>query len=419
MFPDHDCRMLQTGTFCLLLASLAPAVASAQRDARLPAVAQGFDPAECRRDCTIDTLTIDIDRSRRAPPGTVTASIVMVDTLAVPRRGAPQQPGERLAAVVVSCDSAPCGGALLPGRITDRRIDDARLERRTVITWRLPVPLLLRMQRATMYGVSVDGRAHAMSAGNAAASRALIESVRTSFADAEYSPRAQLYVATLATLGTPGDSTLAEDVGTATEPLLIPDATTPPPTRVATLHLAGRGPDAVPLLVQDDATGAAPLFGVGETVTVLLPGRAGRRGTISGKIAARQRVESMRDACLGMKVWTYLLSLPPADMASIARRAIVSSRTAPGMDRWSGAAVRETVPARMLPAEQRQITGARGTVAQFVRERAAAGLQEGDVQVLAALPRGGGYVTNFGVVRRDGSGGWIFPPLTLRQAACK
>lgn len=418
MPPDRDRWLPHAGLLCLTLVSLLPTAVSAQRDARPPAVVQGFDPAECRGDCTVDTLTIDIDRSRRATPGTIAASIVMLDTLAVPRRGGPQQPRQRTAAVVVLCDSAPCGGTLLPGRITDRRIDDARLARRTLLTWTLPAPLLVRMHRARSLHMVFDGRSHAVSARTAAASRTLIASVRSALGDTIESPRARLYVATLATLGTPADSTLAEDVGTATEPLMIPEAASPQPTRVATLHLAGRGPNAVPLLVQDDATGAAPLFGVGESVTVLLPARSGRRGTISGRITARQRVEALRDSCLAMKVWTYLLSLPPADVAAAARATIRPARGAPGMDRWSGAAVRESVAPLMLPAEVRQIGGARTMVAQFVRARSAAGLQDGDVQVLASLPRGAGYVTNFGLVQRDGGGGWSFPPLTLRPPAC-
>jgi hypothetical protein len=173
-----------------------------------------------------------------------------------------------------------------------------------------------------------------------------------------------------------------------------------------------------PLLVQDDATGAAPIFGVGETVSIALPGRTGRRGVVRGKLLARQRVEAFRDSCQAMKVWTYLVALTPADLAAAQRGAVPKVRPAEVFDRWNGTAVREPVAVRQLPAEQRTLAGSRTIVAQFVRERAASGLTERDVQVLAALPRNAGLVTNFGVMARDGGGNWRFPTLTLRPASC-
>jgi hypothetical protein len=221
--------------------------------------------------------------------------------------------------------------------------------------WTLPAPLLVKLMRAAGVSVMADGRAHPLSTAMVSGTHALIEGIRASLASSAYSHRATLYLATFATFGTPADSTMAEDVGTATEPLMIPDATTTPPTRVATLTMAGRGTDAIPLLVQDDGTGAAPIFGIGETVVIALPGKTGRRGVATGKVLARQRVEAMRDACQGMKLWTYLVSLSPADLASAQRGMTASPRPGEAIDRWNGAAVRETYPARMTPAEQRVI----------------------------------------------------------------
>jgi hypothetical protein len=40
------------------------------------------------------------------------------------------------------------------------------------------------------------------------------------------------------------------------------------------------------------------------------------------------------------------------------------------------------------------------------------------VQVLAALPRGTGFLTNFGVLARDGGGNWRFPSFSLRSGSC-
>lgn len=409
------------GTLAVGLATLLvilPRSANAQRDARPPAVTQGFDPEGCAGGCSADTVVLDVDRGRRAQPGIVNVTIVLLDTIALPKRGAPAAPRERSVPVWVACDSTACAAALVPGRISDKRLDDARVVRRTVAAWSLPPQALQRLARATAAGMNIDGRQHPFAASTQSAVRTLIESVRSSIPAAPYSPRAQLHVATFAALGIPGDSTMAEDVGTATEPLMIPDATTPPPTRVANLMLAGKGADAVPLLVQDDATGAAPIFGVGESVTIALPARVGRRGVIVGRIAARQRVEAMRDVCQGMKVWTYLVTLSAADQAAARRGGVPSPRSGEGIDRWTGTAVREPVPARMTPAEQRTIAGSRAVVAQFVRERSTSGVRDRDVQVLAALPRGGGFVTNFGVFARDGGGNWRFPTLTLRPATC-
>jgi hypothetical protein len=139
---------------------------------------------------------------------------------------------------------------------------------------------------------------------------------------------------------------------------------------------------------------------------------------VRGKVTARQRVEAFRDSCQAMKVWTYLVALAPADLATAQRGTLARVRPAEAFDRWNGTAVREPVAARMLPAEQRSLTAGRAVVAQFVRERAASGLGERDVQVLAALPRNAGFVTNFGVMARDGGGNWRFPTLSLRPATC-
>ena len=401
----------------LTLALMAVAPLHAQRDAR-PAAVQAFDAAECRADCVIDTLMIDIDRGRRAQAGVISASFVLQDTIALARRGAPPTPRDRPVSVWIACDSTPCAAAVISGRITDKRIDDARVSRRVTATWTLPTPLLLRLTRTSAVNVVADGRTHPLSSAMIESTRGLIESVRSSIAPATSSPRATLFVATFATFGVPGDSTMAEDVGTATEPLMIPDATSTPPTRVTTLMLAGRGADAVPMLVQDDGTGAAPLFGVGETVTISLPGRVGRRGVVTGKVTARQRVEAMRDVCQGMKLWTYLVSLSPADIAASQRGALPSPRPGEALDRWNGTAVREPVAARMTAVEQRAIAGSRPVIAQFIRERSSSGIRDRDVQVLAALPRGQGFVTNFGVMVRDGGGNWRFPGFNLRASTC-
>ena len=405
----------------LLVAALfagAPATLWAQRDATKPAAVQAFDVAECRNDCVIDSLTIDIDRGRRAQAGVMTATMLLIDTLPIARRGAPPTPKERPVNVWISCDSSPCGAAIVSARVVDKRIDDARVARRVVAAWTLPAPLLHRLQRATAVSVVADGRTHPLSSDMIARTRTLIESIRSAVPTTSYSPRSMLYVATFATFGVPSDSTLAEDVGTATEPLLIPDATTPPPTRVATLSIAGRGADAMPLLVQDDATGAAPIFGVGETVVIALPGKVGRRGVVAGKVLARQRVEAMRDACQGMKLWTYLIALSSTDLAAVQRGMVASTRTAEAIDRWNGTAVREPIATRMTPVEQRVIAASKGIVAQFVKEFATKGVRDRDVQVLAALPKATGYVTNFGVFLKDTGGNWRFPSFTLRPAIC-
>jgi hypothetical protein len=318
----------------------------------------------------------------------------------------------------VLCDDSPCGAAVVTARISDKRIDDARVARRTLALWTLPLPLIRRLQRASAIAFGAEGRVHQLSVSTVAATKGVLEGARSLAASASYSPRAALFVATFAAFGVPGDSTMAEDVGTATEPLMIPDATTTAPTRVATLTLAGRGPDAVPLLVQDDATGAAPIFGLGESVVIALPAKVGRRAVVTGKVTARQRVEAMRDACQGMKLWVYLVTLSPADLASAQRTVTPGTRPGEAIDRWNGTAVRETYPARMTPVEQRSITASRTVVAQFAREAAASGIRDRDVQVLAALPRGAGFVTNFGVFMKDGGGNWRFPTFSLRPATC-
>ena len=410
---------------CAALLSCALAIAprgldaqrDAQRDAR-PAAIQAFDAAECRTDCVIDTLSIDVERGRRAQAGTMTASLLLIDTIALPRRGAPPTPRERPVQLWMTCDSTPCGASIVNGRIADKRLDDARVVRRIVAVWTLPAPLLLKLLRATAVSVVADGRTHALSSAMLSSTRSLIESIRASITSTAYSPRTILYVATFATFGVPADSTMAEDVGTATEPLMIPDATSTPPTRVATLTIAGSGAGAIPLLVQDDGTGAAPIFGIGETVSIALPGRVGRRGVVSGKVLARQRVEAMRDACQGMKVWTYLVALSAADLAAAQRGMTASPRPGDAIDRWNGTAVREVYPARMAVSEQRAISGSRTAVTQFVREHATTGVRDRDVQLLAALPRSAGIVTNFGVFARDAGGNWRFPSFNLRPASC-
>ncbi|MCC7052234.1 MAG: hypothetical protein IT355_03135 [Gemmatimonadaceae bacterium] len=391
----------------------------AQRETRPAAGLQGFDPAACRGGCTLDSLQVDVERGRRAQAGVVNATFILVDTVAQARRGAPPAPKERAVPVWIACDSTPCGAIVITGRVSDKRLDDARVIRRTVAGWTLPPALLARLHRSSGMAVHVDGRAHVLSPAMVTATRALLEPIRAGFASAVYSPRLQLWVASFALFGVPGDSTMAEDVGTATEPLMmVTDPGTSVPTRVATLVLAGRGGGAVPLLVQDDGTGAAPLFGIGEAVTVALPGRTGRRGAVSARVLARQRVEALRDSCQGMKVWTYLVSMSGADLATAQRGLVPSPRPGEVIDRWNGVAVRETFPPRMAAAEQRQVTASRSVVAQFVRERAATGVRERDVQVVAVLPRGAGLVTNFGVFARDAGGGWRFPTLTLRPATC-
>ncbi len=414
-------RRLSPWPFALafgLAALVQPQSLAAQNQSRASAATQGFDSAECRVACVLDTLTIDLDRARRAQPGAITATFVLIDTVAVAKRGAPPAPRERPVPISVTSDSAPAAAVVATARLADKRLDDARVARRAVVTWVLPPQLLQRLLRASSVNVMVDGRAHPLTGEMVSATRTLLESVRTTIGSSPYSARAQLYVATFVAFGVPGDSTLAEDVGTATEPLMLPDATTPPPTRVATLTLVGRGPETSALLVQEDGTGAAPIFGISEPVTVILPGRSGRRGAVTGKVLARQRVEVLRDACLGARVWTYLLALSPADLLTVQRGAPASSRPGETFDRWSGTAVREAVAARMTPAEQRSLSASRPIVAQFVRERASTGLRERDVQVLAALPKGAGFVTNFGVIARDGAGGWRFPGFTLRSVSC-
>ncbi len=395
-----------------------PLAVHAQRETPRPAAVQSFDAAECRNDCVIDSLTIDIERGRRAQAGVMTASLLLLDTLPIAKRGAPPTPKDRPVNIWVMCDSSPCGAAIVSGRITDKRIDDARVARRIVAAWTLPVPLLHRLQRATAVSVVAEGRTHPLSTAMIASARAMIESIRSVLPNTGYSPRTTLYVGTFASFGVPADSTLAEDVGTATEPLMIPDAATTPPTRVTTLTIAGRGADAIPLLVQDDGTGAAPIFGIGESVVVSLPGKVGRRGVVAGRILARQRVEALRDACQGMKLWTYLIALSASDLAAAQRGTIVSPRPGEAIDRWNGTAVREPIAAKMTAAEQRAIAASKGTVAQFVKTYVATGIRERDVQVLAALPKAGGYVTNFGVLAKDAGGNWRFPSFKLRPATC-
>jgi hypothetical protein len=385
-----------------------------------PPASQGFDPAECRDGCTADTIAIDVARGRKAQPGDVSITLTLIDTLLIPKRGAPPAPRERSVSVIVFADSAPAGAAVVSGRSTDKRLDDDRVIRRAVVSWSPPGPLLARLSPATTIAVMVDRRAHPLQEATVAATRTLLDAVKSSLPTGQYSARAALYIATFAAFGQPGDSTLSEDVGTATEPLMIPTSNTTAPTRVATLNVVGRGPHARALLVQDDATGAAPIFGINENVTIALPGRSGRRGVVVGKVAARQRVESPVDTCAGTKYWTYLITLSPPDLASVQRGLLPSARPGDLVDRWNGVAVREPIASRQSAAEARQIAGSRAAVAQLVRDHAATGLRDRDVQVLAALPRGGGYVTNFGVILRESGGaGWRTPALTLRTAACR
>jgi hypothetical protein len=411
-------RPLRVALPALAVIAIGAAPAHAQRQAARPVSAvQAFAVSDCRTDCVADTLLIDVERGRRAQPGVVTATIVLIDTVAQQRRGGPAAPKERPVPVWFACDDVPCGAAVLIGKITDRRIDDTHVARRTAAAWTLPSPLLLQLSRGSGQ-MMIEGRTHPLTAAMTASVRALVEGAKVASANTTYSPRAQLYVATFALFGIPGDSAQAEDVGTATEPLMIPDATTTTPTRVATLTVAGHGNNAVPMLVQDDATGAAPIFGVGEAVSIALPGRTGRRGVVTAKVLARQRVDVLRDACDGMKVWTYLMALSPADLATVQRGRLAATRTDDTIDRWNGVAVRDVFPARQTAVEQRAIAGSRAVVAQFVRERAASGVRERDVQVLASLPRAAGFVTNFGVFARDQGGNWRFPTLSLRPAAC-
>lgn len=393
--------------------------ATAQRDNRGP-IRAGFSTTDCHGGCVIDSVALEMERARRNQPPALSASFVLVDTVASPRRG-PALPRERSVPIWIACDSAACGAAVLTGKVSERRVDDGRVARRTVAVWPVPVALAAKASRAAALTFHADGRAHVLPTATVVSAKPLFDAMRAGQPTASYSPRMQLYIATFAGFGVPGDSTMAEDVGTATEPLMMPDAATPPPTRVATLTLVGRGADAVAVLVQDDAAGAAPIFGVGEAISVAMPGRAGvgRRATVGVKALARQRVEVLRDTCDSEKVWTYLIALPAAEMAALRRGAQPSPRPGDLIDRWSGTAVRESYPARMSAAESRGLSASRAVVAQFVREHAASGVRDRDVQVLAQLPRNAGYVTNFGVFSRDQGGGWRFPTLTLRKPACE
>ena len=400
------------------LLSLAPQSIHAQREVRSAAAVQGFDASECRDDCLVDTLLVDIDRARRAQAGTVIATMVTIDTIAIPRRGAPQPPRERVSSAWISCDSVPCAASVITGRIADKRIDDARVLRRTTYAWTLPAPLLSKLLGVRSAALTLDGRTHLLTTSMLASVRSILESLPRSSALA-YSPRALLYIASFVLFGTPGDSTLAEDVGTATEALMMPDVASTRPARVATLSLAGRGSAALALLAQDDGTGAAPLFGIGEKVVIVLPAAVGRRGIVSGTIVARQRVESLRASCQQVKLWTYLVALAPAELAAVQRGGPMSPRPGEPIDRWSGAAVREPIVARMTPTERRAIVASKAAVSEFGRARASTGLRDRDVQVLAVLPRAGGVMTNFGLLTRTaGTNSWQFPPVSLAPAAC-
>ncbi|MBC7844171.1 MAG: hypothetical protein H7099_17810, partial [Gemmatimonadaceae bacterium] len=178
----------------LAVGAAVPMSLPAQRDSRAPAPAavQAFDAAECRSDCVVDTLSIDIDRGRRAQAGVVLANLVLVDTLPIAKRGAPPTPRDRAVHVWVSCDSAPCGAAIVSGRITDKRIDDARVSRRVQATWTLPAPMLSKLLRTSVVSVVADGRVHPLSAAMVSGTHALIEPVRATVASAVYSPRATL-----------------------------------------------------------------------------------------------------------------------------------------------------------------------------------------------------------------------------------
>jgi hypothetical protein len=410
--------------FIALAAGMVAQVATAHAQRGAPpapaAVIQGFDPAECRDGCSTDTISLDVTRGRRGAIGDITLSFVLIDTLSVPKRGAPPAPRERAITVIVLTDSAPTGATSVSGRSNEKRIDDERVVRRALITWPVPAALASQLVKANAVTVLVDRRAHAMSATSVAAMRPLLEFAKAGQPPVAWSARALLHIATAFAFGAPGDSALAEDVGTATEPLMIPTSNTTAPTRVATLNIVGRGMGARAVLVQDDATGAAPIFGVNETVAIALPGRTGRRGVISGKVTARQRVEAPVDTCAGTKYWTYLVALSATDLSTAQRGMLPSTRPGDLVDRWNGSAVREAFPVRQTAAEARLIGASRAAVAQLVKDNAATGLRDRDVQVLAALPRGAGFVTNFGVIAKDaGSGGWRSPALTLRTASCR
>ena len=142
------------------LLALAPRAVHAQRGVRAAAAVQGFDASECRDDCLVDTLSVDVDRARRAQVGTVIATMDMIDTIAIPRREAPQPPRERVSSAWISCDSVPCAASVITGRITDTRIDDARVVRRTMYVWMLPAALLFKLQSVQTASLTVDGRTH-------------------------------------------------------------------------------------------------------------------------------------------------------------------------------------------------------------------------------------------------------------------
>mgnify|MGYP000149611987 FL=1 len=86
----------------LSLLALAARAVHEQRGVRAAAAAQGFDASECRDDCLVDTLSVDVDRARRAQVGTVIATMDMIDTIAIPRREAPQPPRKRVSSAWIS-----------------------------------------------------------------------------------------------------------------------------------------------------------------------------------------------------------------------------------------------------------------------------------------------------------------------------
>ena len=70
---------------------------------------------------------------------------------------------------------------------------------------------------------------------------------------------------------------------------------------------------------------------------------------------------------------------------------------------------------------QRQIAHTTARVGKFKTASAAEAIRQinPDVQVLAVLPRAGGFVTNFGLLTRSPSSGtWQFPALSLSPSAC-
>jgi hypothetical protein len=165
-FTASQASFVRIASAMLVSAVVLPAHAAAQRDARTAPATQGFAAADCREDCTLDSLVIDVDRGRRNQPAVVSASLLLIDTVALARRGAPPAPKERVVPVWVSCDAMPCAAAMLTGRLSDKRIDDARVVRRTQVAWPLPSALLQRVQKSTpACALAVDRHGHTGAGG--------------------------------------------------------------------------------------------------------------------------------------------------------------------------------------------------------------------------------------------------------------